>query len=301
MKTIELCPRPVLGPTRKKRFGQPATIAPRWACGLPSQTSASERPSRPRTRSAAGMSVTWKPVPKMIVSTSRSVPSARHDRARADLADGVGDDLDVLAPERRQVVVGDEHALAAHAVGRRELAAQLGVADLAVQVAQREALAPAHDARVAEAEHEALARPVDARAHEQLGGRQRAVQPPLPALQRAVRARHDPRRRALEEVQAPDARLDLRDELDRRGAGADHGHALAVEVVVVVPRGRVEGRPLEALEARQVGDRRRAERPGPEHERLRGQLAAARSPGASAGRPRPSSRRAARGRSGCAP
>ena len=46
------------------------------ACGLPSHTSASERPSRPRTRSAAGMSVTWKPVPKMMVSTSRSVPSA---------------------------------------------------------------------------------------------------------------------------------------------------------------------------------------------------------------------------------
>ena len=76
MKTIELCPSPVLGPTRKKRFGKPATVVPRCACGLPSQASASERPSRPRTRSAAGMSVTWKPVPKMIVSTSRSVPSA---------------------------------------------------------------------------------------------------------------------------------------------------------------------------------------------------------------------------------
>ena len=76
MNTIELWPSPVLGPTRKKRLGKPAMVVPRWACMLPSQVSARVRPSRPRTTSAAGGSVTWKPVPKMIVSTSRSVPSA---------------------------------------------------------------------------------------------------------------------------------------------------------------------------------------------------------------------------------
>ena len=43
---------------------------------LPFQASARVRPSRPVTRSAIGTSVTWKPVPKMIVSTSRSVPSS---------------------------------------------------------------------------------------------------------------------------------------------------------------------------------------------------------------------------------
>ena len=31
------------------------------------------------------MSVTWKPVPKMIVSTSRSLPSLGHDRVRPHL------------------------------------------------------------------------------------------------------------------------------------------------------------------------------------------------------------------------
>jgi hypothetical protein len=46
-----------------------------YASGEPSQTSASVRPWLPRTMSANGMSVTWNPVPKMIVSTSRSVPS----------------------------------------------------------------------------------------------------------------------------------------------------------------------------------------------------------------------------------
>jgi hypothetical protein len=42
---------------------------------LPFHVSASVRPSRPWIRFAIGTSVTWKPVPKMIVSTSRSVPS----------------------------------------------------------------------------------------------------------------------------------------------------------------------------------------------------------------------------------
>ena len=44
MKTIELWPRPVFGPSSRKRFGKPATVVPRWACGLPSQTSASDAP-----------------------------------------------------------------------------------------------------------------------------------------------------------------------------------------------------------------------------------------------------------------
>src|SRR5918997_436999 len=39
--------------------------------------SASSVPSRPRTSFNVGGSVTWKPVPRMIVSTSRSLPSAR--------------------------------------------------------------------------------------------------------------------------------------------------------------------------------------------------------------------------------
>ena len=43
---------------------------------LSRQCSARLRPSRPWTRSMTGMSCTRKPVPKMIASTSRSVPSA---------------------------------------------------------------------------------------------------------------------------------------------------------------------------------------------------------------------------------
>ena len=51
------------------------TVVPRYACGLPSQTSASERPSRPRIRSAMGSSAGLKPVARMSVSISCSTPS----------------------------------------------------------------------------------------------------------------------------------------------------------------------------------------------------------------------------------
>jgi hypothetical protein len=76
MKTTEVWPRPVFGPSSRKRLGKPATVVPRYACGLPRHTSARVRPSRPRIRSAIGLSVTWNPVPKMIVSTRCSTPSA---------------------------------------------------------------------------------------------------------------------------------------------------------------------------------------------------------------------------------
>ena len=48
---------------------------PRYASGLPFQTSASELPSRPRMRSAIGSSAGLNPVAKISVSISRSTPS----------------------------------------------------------------------------------------------------------------------------------------------------------------------------------------------------------------------------------
>jgi hypothetical protein len=74
MKMIELWPRPVFGPTRKKRFGKPATVAPRYAVGLPAQWSWRRTPPSPVIRCAMRMSVTWKPVAKTIVSTWCSSP-----------------------------------------------------------------------------------------------------------------------------------------------------------------------------------------------------------------------------------
>ncbi|GAB3827505.1 hypothetical protein [Dactylosporangium cerinum] len=76
MYTIELCPRPELGPSSMKKFGKPGMATPRYARGEPAHTSLSSAPSRPRTLPANGMSVTWKPVPKTMTSTSRATPSA---------------------------------------------------------------------------------------------------------------------------------------------------------------------------------------------------------------------------------
>jgi hypothetical protein len=127
--------------------------------------------------------------------------------------------------------------------------------------------------RAPELQHDALARPVDAGAHGELCGRKDAVDGPLPALERPVAVRDDPRRRALEDVQLLDLRLDLRDELNCRRARPDYGHALARELVLVVPACGVEGRSLEALEAGQLGRARVTQRPlGGDHD-VGGQLA----------------------------
>ena len=112
-----------------------------------------------------------------------------------------------------------------------------------------------------EAEHPRLAAGVDATAHELLQHGEAREQAPLPRADRPVRVRHDPRRRALDDVQMRDVLLDLGHELDRRRAGADRGDALALEVVVVVPAGGVERLPLEVLEpldGRRLGLRQRA-------------------------------------------
>ena len=87
MKTIELWPRPVFGPMILKTFGKPGIVVPRYACGLVPAASASVTPPRPRTSCAVGGSVTWKPVPRMIVSTSRELPSASTMRLPVDVRD----------------------------------------------------------------------------------------------------------------------------------------------------------------------------------------------------------------------
>ena len=51
-------------------------MLPRCARGLPAQASDSSSPPRPRIQCPTGISAARKPVPKMIVSTARSVPSA---------------------------------------------------------------------------------------------------------------------------------------------------------------------------------------------------------------------------------
>ena len=80
--------------------------------------------------------------------------------------------------------------------------------------------------------------------------REAAEEPPLPLRVGAVGLGQDPRRRALVDRRLLGQRRDLRDELDRARAGADHGHPAALEIDVVVPLGGVERGPGEVVDAR---------------------------------------------------
>ena len=64
----------------------------------------------------------------------------------------------------------------------------------------------------------------------------------------AVAARHEPVAGPLEDDEPVDLLRDLGHELDGARPGADHGHALAAQVVVVVPPGGVEAVAGEAVE-----------------------------------------------------
>ena len=99
-----------------------------------------------------------------------------------------------------------------------------------------------------------------------------AAEQPLPPLRDApVGTRQHPGGRALEQVKPGDLLLDLGDELDRRRAGADHGHATAAQIEPVVPPRRVERAALEPSEPRQVGRDRVAQRTAGEHEHIGGE------------------------------
>ena len=208
-------------------------------------------------------------------------------RALADLADRGRDDLDVRLRQRGVPRVRRADALAAERVGGREQRSQLGVRHLAAQVRERRAPREREQARVHEAEHGQFTRAVDPAAHRGLRRRQRAVEALRARGDGVVTAREHPGRRALEDGEPAGARLDLGDELDRRGARADDGDPLAGEVVVVVPRRGVERRAPEVLEPGDVGQRRLVQRPGRRDEHLRREGAAARRdpPAAGAGVP----------------
>ena len=66
--------------------------------------------------------------------------------------------------------------------------------------------------------------------------------------------------RSLKQVKRRDPLLDLGNELDGGGAGADHGHVPAAQIEGVVPLRGVERAPLELREPRQVGRDRIAQR-----------------------------------------
>ena len=181
------------------------------------------------------MSVTWKPVPKMIVSTSRSLPSRGDDRRAADLARSPSVTTSTFGcVQRRVVVVGEQDALAAEAVAPASACARSsGSATCAAQVLRGDAARRVDAMRgfIAKPSTNSSRGPVDAAAHEPAGASGNArYSASLRARDRAVASAgtiHGGVR--WKTCSCPTLRLDLRDELDRRRAGADDRDALAVE------------------------------------------------------------------------
>ena len=205
------CRRPSCGRGRcSGRAGRRGWESRRPSCrGAPAGCRPSARRACARRRRGSGRRsacrATWKPVPRMIVSTSRSLPSAPTiERPRTSAIPSLTTST-LGCAERRQVVVGDQDPLAAGQVVGRQLRAQLGVGDLAAQVRLADL---AQQRRQRDAEHrdrERLAGPVDRRAHRPL---QRREAPVERRARRGVMRRS--RRgithgaRALEEVQLRD-------------------------------------------------------------------------------------------------
>ena len=189
------------------------------------------------------------------------------DRMSVDPLDRIGDQVDVVAGDRREVRVRDQHALAADGELRGQLLPQLAVADLHPQHAQRGRLDRRHEVLVpGQAGNLHLAEePVLPANHLPQTGHvaQRGTLPPEVG---AVQARDHERRRALVDVQVADERRDLRDDLDRRGARADHRNALSAQVRVVVPPRGVEDLALELPDALDVRQARLAQCADAEHQ-----------------------------------
>ncbi|MCY1434003.1 hypothetical protein D9M71_500470 [compost metagenome] len=160
-------------------------------------------------------------------------------------------------------VIRDQDALATHHIVGREAGPQLGIGDLPVQVLKRDFLTQGH---VLGVDHRAkglhFVQPVNAPALEPHHPRQVAVKRFLQGAERAVLARYDPRRGALEHTEPLDARRNLRHELDGAGSAADHRHALALQGIVVVPARRVEGASRKGVQPRQAGYHRLAQTAG---------------------------------------
>jgi hypothetical protein len=192
------------------------------------------------------------------------------DAAAADFLDAVGDQLYVGLGQRREVIIGDQHALAAHQVIRGDLGAQHRVLDLLVDVPLADFLGEGHHlGQHGKADHATFQRGVDHPAPEFLQQREALEALAFTFADGAVGLGHDPRCGALIEVELTDLLLDLRHELDRGRTGADHGDALAGEVIAVIPLLRVEDLAGEIAQTLECRDRRSGQRAHAGYDKLR--------------------------------
>src|SRR5690606_33378411 len=113
---------------------------------------------------------------------------------------------------------------------RRDFVAQLLVLDLVADMATRLQFTDFQDPGIADkAQYSGFQHPVNALTERVQSLRYFAKQHPLQRANLPVRLGHDPRRRALVQIQMRSIFGDLGYELDGRGAGTDHRHPLAPE------------------------------------------------------------------------
>ena len=110
------------------------------------------------------------------------------------------------------------------------------------------------------ADRQGLLTPVDREAHQRPQAWDVRHGPPQRHGDLGVGARHHPRRSALVELKVGDLPDDLRDDLDRAGAGADHRDPLTGQVDAVVPFRGMESGTTEFVATFDVGQGRDVQR-----------------------------------------
>ena len=183
-----------------------------------------------------------------------AVGIGRDEPGRGHPHDPVGHQVDIVAGERRVVVVGDQHPLAAQPVGRGQPLAEAGILDGPGEVGAGEPVGRGDEPRLpGEGGDVALPGPVDPGP---VGPGHRGDVPEEQALEAGVgpvAARDDVRRGALVDVDVAGHLRDLGHDLDGRGTGPDDGDPLAPQGRRVVPARRVEQVAAEVREALDVG------------------------------------------------
>src|SRR5262249_7037430 len=109
-----------------------------------------------------------------------------------------------------------------------------------------------HHRRMTEHHDPDLAIEIDEETNGALHARDAPVHPAAPRWDRTVRPRHDPRRRALEQIQPGRPLLHLRHELHGGGAGANHRDPLTAHVERVIPPRGMERAAFESVETRKL-------------------------------------------------
>ena len=178
----------------------------------------------------------------------------RHDRARADLVDPLGDHRNVRLHQRRVPVAGGQDAPAAgRVVGNERFGGEVARFDHRLeQLGEHPLEVGAEPAVLLEQREPGLVAPVDPLAIGALQEGQVRERQLLEPVEGAVALGTDVVRAALEERELTSLTRDAGNELDRAGSDADDADPFTPEVVVVIPAGRVEGGSLELAEAGDV-------------------------------------------------